>query len=61
MKKLIFCLLTALFAALMLASCHVYERIEVEEIRCPEIRDTITVPGWDKQTYEESIKNPNPY
>lgn len=47
MKKPKGYLWAALLLAALLTACHVYERIEVEEIKCPEIRDTINVPGWD--------------
>lgn len=39
--------------ASLFVSCNVYEKEEIEIIRCPEIEtDTIEIPGWDK--YSES-------
>ena len=35
--------------ASLFVSCNVYEKEEIEIIRCPEIEtDTIEIPGWDK-------------
>lgn len=47
---LLYCILAAIWGILMASlfvSCNVYEKEEIEIIRCPEIEtDTIEIPGW---------------
>lgn len=49
---LLYCILSAIWGILMASlfvSCNIYEKEEIEIIRCPEIEtDTIEIPGWDK-------------
>ncbi|WP_304952290.1 hypothetical protein [uncultured Alistipes sp.] len=40
-------IIAALFASAF-AACNVYEKEEVEIRCCPQVRDTIVLPGWDK-------------
>ena len=40
-------IVAALFASAF-AACNVYEHEELEIRRCPQVRDTIVMPGWDK-------------
>lgn len=40
-------IVAALFASAFVA-CNVYEKEELEIRRCPQVRDTIIMPGWDK-------------
>lgn len=37
----------ALFASAF-AACNVYEHEEIEIRRCPQVQDTIIMPGWDE-------------
>lgn len=41
--------LTILLTASMFAGCTIYEHEEIEIRRCPQLRDTITVPEWDER------------
>lgn len=41
-------IVAALFASAF-AACNVYEHEELEIRRCPQIQDTVIMPGWDKQ------------
>ena len=36
-----------LVIAVWLTGCNVYEHEEGEIIRCPQVQDTILLPGWD--------------
>lgn len=48
MKKTIFATLVALLLASAFSGCNVYEKQEVEVIRCPVIdADTIDIPDWE--------------
>lgn len=38
--------ITALFASAF-AACNVYVHEEIEIRRCPQIQDTVSIPGWD--------------
>lgn len=38
--------IAALFAS-ALAACNVYEHEEIEIRRCPQIQDTVSIPGWE--------------
>ena len=40
-------IVVALFASAF-AACDVYEKEELEIRWCPQIRDTVIMPGWDK-------------
>lgn len=40
-------IVAALFASAF-AACNVYEKGELEIRRCPQVQDTIIMPGWDK-------------
>lgn len=40
--------IAALFASAF-AACNVYEHEELEIRRCPQIQDTVIMPGWDEQ------------
>ncbi len=40
-------IVAALFASAF-AACNVYEKEDVEIRRCPQVRDTIIMPGWDE-------------
>ncbi|MBR2218488.1 MULTISPECIES: hypothetical protein [Alistipes] len=37
----------ALFASAF-AACNVYEHEEIEIRRCPQVQDTVIIPGWDE-------------
>ena len=39
-------IVAALFASAF-AACNVYEKEDVEIRLCPQMRDTIIMPGWD--------------
>lgn len=41
-------IVAALFASAF-AACNVYEKEELEIRRCPQVQDTVIMPGWDKQ------------
>lgn len=47
MKKLLSAVLVALLFATAFAGCNVYEHEDVEIIRCPQIQDTVQIPGWE--------------
>lgn len=36
-----------LVIAVWLTGCNVYEHQEIEIRRCPQVQDTILIPGWD--------------
>ncbi len=40
-------IVAALFASAF-AACNIYEKKDVEIRRCPQVRDTIVLPRWDK-------------
>lgn len=40
-------IIAALFASAF-AACNVYEKEVFEIRRCPQVRDTIIMPGWDE-------------
>ena len=37
----------ALFASAF-SACNIYEKEELEIRHCPQVRDTISIPGWNK-------------
>lgn len=39
-------IVAALFASAF-AACNVYKKEEIEIRRCPQVQDTIIIPGWD--------------
>lgn len=39
-------IIAALFASAF-GACNVYEHEEIEIRRCPQVQDTIIIPGWD--------------
>lgn len=39
--------IAGLLAASMFAGCNVYEHEEIEIRRCPQIQDTVAMPGWE--------------
>lgn len=43
----IMAIVVTLFASAFTA-CNVYEHEELEIRRCPQIRDTVEIPGWDE-------------
>jgi len=48
---IIYCIITAITGLLtvsMFVGCNVYEHEEIEIRRCPQVRDTIILPGWDE-------------
>lgn len=45
-------LLVALLAASAFVGCNVYEKIDIEQIRCPQIQDTLYFPDWDEPKNE---------
>lgn len=48
---IIYCMIAAiagLLTASMFVGCHVYEHEEIEIRRCPQVQDTIILPGWDE-------------
>ncbi|MCD7794129.1 MAG: hypothetical protein LUH46_04570 [Alistipes sp.] len=58
MKKLkikfaiLYCILAGIWGILiatLLVGCNIYEKEEIEIIRCPQIQDTIQVPDWDRR------------
>lgn len=55
---LLYCILAAIWGVLiasLFVGCNLYEKEEIEIIRCPEIEtDTIAIPDWDK--YSESYR-----
>lgn len=55
---LLYCILATIWSVLiasLFVGCNLYEKEEIEIIRCPEIKaDTIKIPGWDK--YSESYR-----
>ena len=40
-------IVAALFASAF-AACNVYEHEELEIRRCPQIQDTVIMPGWEE-------------
>ncbi len=36
------------FFASAFASCNIYEKEELEIRRCPQVQDTVIMPGWDE-------------
>lgn len=40
-------IVAALFASAF-AACNVYEKEELEIRRCPQVQDTIIMPGWEE-------------
>ena len=40
-------IIAALFASAF-AACNVYEKEEVEILRCPQVQDTIIIPEWNE-------------
>lgn len=40
--------IAALFASAF-AACNLYEKEEIEIRRCPQVQDTVIMPGWDEQ------------
>lgn len=42
-------MIAGLLTASMFVGCNVYEHEEIEIRRCPQLRDTITVPEWDER------------
>lgn len=55
---LLYCILATIWSVLiasLFVGCNLYEKEEIEIIRCPEIKtDTIKIPDWDK--YSESYR-----
>ena len=53
-----YCILATIWGVLiasLFVGCNLYEKEEIEIIRCPEIKtDTIKIPDWDK--YSESYR-----
>lgn len=53
MKKRIIRIGTAAAIAVLFASafaaCNLYEKEEIEIRRCPQVQDTVIMPGWDEQ------------
>ena len=43
----ILAMIGVLAIAVWLTGCNVYEHEEVEVRRCPQVLDTILLPGWD--------------
>ena len=43
----ILAMIGVLAIAVWLTGCTVYEHEEVEVRRCPQVQDTILLPGWD--------------
>ena len=43
----ILAMIGVLAIAVWLTGCNVYEYEEVEVRRCPQVQDTILLPGWD--------------
>ena len=43
----ILAMIGVLVIAVWLTGCNVYEHEEVEIRRCPQVQDTILLPGWD--------------
>ena len=41
-------IVAALFASAF-AACNVYEKEEIEIRRCPQVQDTVIMPGWDER------------
>lgn len=40
-------IVAALFASAF-AACNVYEHEEIEIRRCPQVQDTVIIPGWEE-------------
>ncbi len=40
-------IVAALFASAF-AACNVYEHEELEIRRCPQVQDTVIMPGWEE-------------
>lgn len=40
-------IIAALFASAF-AACNVYEKEELEIRRCPQVQDTVIMPGWEE-------------
>lgn len=47
MKKLSFAVFVTLLFVSAFTGCNIYEHEEVEIIRCPQIQDTVQIPGWE--------------
>lgn len=41
-------LFVAMLAASAIVGCNVYEKMDIEQIRCPQMQDTIYLPDWDE-------------
>lgn len=47
---IIYCIIAAITGLLtvsMFVGCNVYEREDIEIRRCPQVQDTIILPGWN--------------
>lgn len=48
---ILYCIITAvwmLLVASLFVECTLYEQTDIEVIRCPEICDTVLIPGWEQ-------------
>ncbi len=45
-KIAIVAIVVAFFASAF-AACKIYEKEEIEIRRCPQVQDTVIMPGWD--------------
>lgn len=41
-------LFVAMFVASAVVGCNVYEKTDIEQIRCPQTQDTLYLPDWDE-------------
>lgn len=49
-RAILYCLLIAIWGVLIASlfmGCNVYAHEDVEIIRCPQIQDTVQIPGWE--------------
>lgn len=47
---ILYCILVIIWSLLIFpifTSCTIYEREQVELIRCPQVQDSINIPDWE--------------
>ena len=47
-------ILAGILIASLFTGCNIYTDEEIEIIRCPQIQDTIQIPGWDERLTRNS-------
>lgn len=52
-STILYCILAGIWGILiatLFIGCNVYEKEDIEIIRCPQVQDTIQIPDWEGQT-----------